>query len=382
MHSQRVSPIKTSLYRNIAISFIILSIAIAVTIFYVTFSWATIIISPQKISLTDSFSVKVGKTPTSVTEEQLFGRAVQTMLDGEGTFSATSKESTKQRARGTVTIVNNTANAQPLRATTRLLTPDGFLFRTESFVSAPAKGKVTVPVIADKEGSVEGLSLTRLTIPGLWQGLQSSIYGQDFSVQTKGEEEVSLVTQEDIDRAKDEVLKKVKDKFSLLLDIPDTTFQPKKAVKISDVIVKEFTSTQKAGDKAKNFTVTLKVLGTGVVFDESESMALLKERAKSQLGIGYEFSFGEGDRVSYSLKEFDTVNSEAHVQLDVEAGKVRGEDPSQFVKSNLVGLSKNQLKEYFASYGDIADADVRFYPFWVQRAPLLTDHIHILFQKL
>src|SRR3989338_1272224 len=199
MRSHNKSPhMKSSLYRNIAISFIILSVAIAVTIFYVTFSWATIVISPQKMSISDSFTVTVGKAPTSLVGETLFGRAIQTLLDGEGTFSSTAKESKKQKARGTVTIVNTTGNAQPLRATTRLLTPDGFLFRTESFVTVPAKGKVNVPISADKEGSIDGVSLTRFTIPGLWQGLQSNIYGQDFVLGSSGEEEVSIVTKEDI----------------------------------------------------------------------------------------------------------------------------------------------------------------------------------------
>ncbi len=382
MQSYKKNPhIKTSLYRNIAISFIVLSIAIAVTIFYVTFSWATIIISPQKISLSDSFTVTVGKTPTSFVEDKLFGRAIQTTLDGSGNFSATAKESTKQKAHGTITIINTTANSQPLRATTRLLTKDGFLFRTESFVTVPAKGTVNVPVVADTEGSIEGVDLSHFTIPGLWQGLQSSIYGQDFAGNTKGEQEISIVTQADIDRAKDEVLKKIKEKFSLLLDIPDGKFQPKKAVKISDVVVKEFSSSHTAGDKVKDFTVSIKALGTGVVFDESESMAFMKERAKNQLGIGYEFVFGQEDRVSQTLENFNAATQEAQIRFDVVAGKVRGEDTGQFVKSNLAGLSKSQIKEYFASYGDIAAVDVRYYPFWVQRAPLLTDHIHILFQK-
>lgn len=376
-----ISSVKSSLYRNIAISFIVLSIAIAVTIFYITFSWATIIVSPQKIQLSDSFVVTVGKDSTSFVDERLFGRVIRTSLDGSGTFSATAKEQQVQKAHGMITIVNTTGNAQPLRATTRLLSPSGFLFRTDSFIVVPAKGKVTVPVVADSKGSIEGLDLSRFTIPGLWQGLQKSIYGKDFEVNVKGDEEVSIVTQQDIDRAKEEVFQKVKNKFSLLLDIPDSSFQPKKSVKISDVVIKDFTASQKAGDRARDFTVALNAVGTGVVFDESDEMALMKERAKNQLGIGYEFVFGDDDRISHTLENLDEVKAQAHIRFDIQAGKVRGEDTSQFVKSNLTGLSKSQIKEYFSSYGDIAATDVRFYPFWVQRAPLLTDHIHILFQK-
>ncbi len=382
MHAQKnQTRIKTSLYRNIALSFIILSIAIAATIFYVTFSWATIIVSPQRIPFSDSYDVNIWKKPTSLADESLFGRVVQTSLDGEGTFSSSGKELKTQKARGSVIIVNNTAKHQPLRATTRLLTSDGFLFRTESFADVPAKGQISVPVIADKAGAIEGADLSRFTIPGLWQGLQSSIYGQYFTLSSKGEDEVSFVTQEDIDRAKSEVLQKLKDKFSLLLGIPDAQFQNKKGVNISDVSVKEFSSSHAALERAVKFTVKMNILAQGVVFDESESMPFIKQHAQNQLGMGYEFVFGGQDSVSYTLEQIDPIREEAKVRFDVTASKSRSQDESQFVKSNLVGLAKDQIKKYFASYGDIEQVDVRFYPFWVQRAPLLTDHIHILFQK-
>lgn len=380
MH-KKTSNVSIVLYRNIAISFIVLSLAIATTIFYVTFSWSTIIVTPAKIPISDSFIVTVGKNQTSVIEGALAGRVIQTSLDGEGTFSSSGKKRKTQKARGVMTIINTTSNAQPLRATTRLLSDTSVLFRTEAFVIVPARGRVSVPVIADKEGSVTTDRISKFTLPGLWPGLQTSIYGTALTLSGEGEEQISFVAQDDLERAKKELTEKLNNKFSLLLSIPDASFQPKKSVKIIDIAAHEVIASHTVGEETPEFKMKTKALFTAVVFDDEDSMALVRDRMKNQLGIGYEFVFTNKDRITYAIKSIDASKHTAQVTFSVDASKVRGQDSAQFAKSNLSGLSEREIKEHFITFGDIESVEVRFYPFWVKRAPLLIDHIHILFQN-
>ena len=380
MSHKKPGIVKTALYRNIAISFIVLSVAIAATIFYVTFSWTTVIITPQKLQLSDSFSIVATANPISGSQDSLKARVLRLPLSGDGTFNPSKQESVKRKSRGVVTIVNTSTKNQPLRATTRLLTKDNVLFRIQKFVDVPAGGAVEVAVQADQEGAVR-TDMSRLTIPGLWVGLQDKIYAKDFREEQSGEGLIASVTQEDIDRAKGELSKKLEQKLQLLADIPDAAFQPKKAVKLLNLASIEATASHKPGDETDAFSVSVKALGTAVVFDESDMLSLVRNRIQQQLGIGYEFVFTDEDTLSYTVESFNEKQNEAQVSVSVQAGKVRTEDTTQINRKNLVGLSKAQIKEYFASYGDIGSVTVNFYPFWVQRAPLLTDHIHILFQK-
>lgn len=379
------SKVKNSLFRNIAISFIVLSIAIAATIFYVTFSWATIVLVPKRIPVTDEFAVTVGTVGVGEKQENaelaIPGKIIMVDLTGDGTFNPSEKKHITRKASGTIKIVNRSSSSQPLRATTRLLTKDNILFRTTEFVSVPALGSADVAVVADKPGSLEGVDLSRLTIPGLWSGLQDKIYGTKLTLESSGDADVFIVTQEDIDRAKALVLDKLKKKFALLMDIPDATFQPKRAYKLVDVVEKNAVISHQVGDETERFTVTMNVEARGAVFDEQDIINHLKQRMSTMFGPGQEFIFSDADLLSYTITAFDKITNTAVIRAAAEGNKVRSEDTTQFNRANLIGLDKTAVQQYFAVYDDIASVDVRFYPFWVNRTPMLLDHIHILFQK-
>ncbi|MBI2483645.1 hypothetical protein HYV71_00470 [Candidatus Uhrbacteria bacterium] len=376
------SKVKNSLYRNIAISFIVLSVAIAGTVFYVTFSWATIVIVPQRVPVTDEFSVTVGSSGGGeLNRLAIPGRVIVIELNGDGTYNPTEKRHITRKASGTITIVNTSSQDQPLRATTRLLTKNNVLFRTGEFVSVPAGGSVDVSVVADKQGSIEQADASRLTIPGLWSGLQEKIYGTKLRIESSGDEEVFIMSQEDIDRSKALVLDKLKKKFALLMDIPDAGFRPKRPYTLIDVAEKDIKVSHKVGDETDRFTVSLAVEARGIVFDEQDIIDELKQRMQATLGPGHEFIFSQTDLIFYTLESFDTTTHEAVISARTEGAKIRSEDTSQFNRANLTGLTKEQVMQYFDVYDDIDSVNVRFYPFWVQRTPMLIDHIHILFEK-
>ena len=138
-------------------------------------------------------------------------------------FRATGKApARKGYARGVVTIYNfYSEEEQPLVATTRLLTPDGKLFRLEESVVVPGftkdekgnvvPGKVEARVKADKPGSQYNLSAgTAFTIPGF----QGSPKYQKFTAENtkpfvggsdESEGTVTVVSREDIQKAEEEV---------------------------------------------------------------------------------------------------------------------------------------------------------------------------------
>lgn len=378
----RHTTLKNSLYRNIAISFIVLSVAIAATIFYVTFSWATITIVPERIPVTDEFSIAVGtQEKNDLNTDVIPGKVITIELNGDGTFNPTEKRHVTRKASGTITVVNSSSRSQPLQATTRLLTKSHMLFRTTEFITVPAGGSADVPVVADKPGSLEGIDTGRLTIPGLWSGLQDKIYGTKLKFTASGDNDVLVVTQDDIDRAKTLVLDKLKKKFALLMDIPDAVFQPKRPYKLVDLVEKEAVVSHNAGDETERFSVTLTVEARGLVFDEQDIIDRLKQRMAGTLAPGHEFIFDTTDTLSYLLESFDSMTNTAVVRVNAGGNKIRSEDTSQFNRANLIGQTKEQVMQFFAVYDDIASVDVRFYPFWVQRTPMLIDHIHILFQK-
>ena len=66
------------------------------------------------------------------------------------TYPATGEEIIGQEVVGEVIIINNYTKNQPLVATTRLLSPDGKLYRLKETVNVPAGGTVKAAVYADE----------------------------------------------------------------------------------------------------------------------------------------------------------------------------------------------------------------------------------------
>ncbi len=114
---------KTDLYKKIALTFFIISLGVALVVFYISFSWATITITQKPDYFTTNIAVKVAENLSvlPVSDVAVAGKIIQTEMEAAGSFSAESVTETKQRVGGTMTLVNATNKDQQLRATTRLL---------------------------------------------------------------------------------------------------------------------------------------------------------------------------------------------------------------------------------------------------------------------
>lgn len=374
------TPIQTHAYRSIALSFFGLSAVIAVIVFYISFSWATIRIVPDVKPFTAS--AKISLTESGLAGEgMLTGKIIQKELVGTGTFSATAAETKVGRLAGTITVANLTGRSQALRETTRFLTPNGTLFRSTQSVVVPAGRRVDVPVQADKEGELGVLDTSRFTIPGLWQPLQKDIYGASFT-QTRGaSQEVKKVTQGDVTRAEEEVGKKLHDKFSLMLDAekPSLDAPSVGALFRSDVV--ERSADHPVGDTTDEFTVTLKLRFTAALYNDQEMVKRLAEVMTGNLSSGYQLLPLRPDQISGTVDAYDPTAKTAALSVAAAGGKIRNDDIQPYHTRDLAGLKKDAIIEYFRGYDDIKDVSVSFSPFWVTRAPLLTDHIKILVDK-
>ncbi len=376
---------KTDLYKKIALTFFIISLGVALVVFYISFSWATITITQKPDYFTTNIAVKVAENLSvlPVSDVAVAGKIIQTEMEAAGSFSAESVTETKQRVGGTMTLVNATNKDQQLRATTRLLNSDAFLFRTKTYVVIPAKGTIDVQVDADQDGDPNQSSLNHFILPGLWPGLQDKIYGKGFVQKTGGAMKAHILRGDDLEKAKKILIEKLKEKFSIMVDAPAALgdFKPKKLVKFLDIQVISVSVSAPLDTQTEQFDVRLTAKATGVLYDEVGMMLKINEQLRTQLSIGQDLLPPTEQEVSYALSGVNLAEKVATVTVIAQAGKILGQDMELFNKQKLIGLTSDQIITYFKSYSDITDVHVRFYPLWVTRAPLLMDHIHILMKK-
>lgn len=373
------SDTKTRAYRSIALSFFGISLIVALVVFVISFSWATITIVPEVTTF--PVSSRIAVQVNGPADDALRGAFVQRDLEGAGTFTPSATETKSSRISGVMTVVNRTGRAQPLRATTRFLSANNILFRSEQFVNVPAGGSADVPVAADKDGDVGTLDTSRFIIPGLWEPLQTDIYGASFTQRTGSEQTVRTVTQGDIDRAEREVKKKLEEKFSLLLDAEKPSFNASSVRAAYRTDVLKHTTSHAVGDAIDEFTLRISVRFSGVLLDERELTDRLSATVRTQVSAGYDIVPLRPEQIEVAVDSLDAQARRATLRVTAQGSKLRSDDIRSYHTRDLVGLPKDAIVEYFRGYDDIKDVQVYFSPFWVTRAPLLVDHIKIIVDK-
>lgn len=387
MFGQSKHDSRTFLYQKIAVSFFLLSIFLIGVVFYISFAWATITVSPRPVPLSEGFTVQLVGTPGGqLASDQVPGTLVKTQLEGDGVFPTSQETVTSEKPKkmtGVITLINSSAKPQQLRATTRLLNPEGVLFRTQEFVVVPAGGQVDVSVIADKEGELSTFDDSRFILPGLWPGLQDKIYGKSFAAaKNDAAGVVHTFTEEDLSRAVAELSQKLKDKMSSNLDSEQVrNGETGASQKVIDVKIISSKTTEQIGDHVNQFSLKVTAAVTAIQYDEKILQDFVTKKLLGKVGPGYDLlPPGPGD-ITADVDSVDFANKLAILKVVAKAGRIRSQDSEGFDRSSLAGQSAEKIVQYFHSFDDVDDVTVQFYPFWVKRAPLLADHIHVLMKK-
>lgn len=370
-------------YSKVLWGFIITSVIVVTLILYFSFSKTTITIIPQpEVIATDfQFDVQAAHDDGTVPNPRiLYGNLIETTVSGEKTVSdITETEQMLDKATGTATLINNYSAAQPLVATTRLLSDDGVLYRTTETVTVPARGSKVVGIIADQAGSFE-IGPSHFTIVALWTGLQDKIYAESSVPTTRTGEKIQIATSEDIRNAQDALLAELQLeatenlKREARIQYPHLDFLEN----ASQNIVQEETADIEPGAQVNSFTVytTLR----SIVF--LGSIDQLKEAALQSL----QAALPENKK----LLALPDPSFEYHLEsadMDALTAKLVGHIEDQMIltlshpilnRKEFLGKDAQEIRTYFTNFSEIADVDVSFSPFWVRNTPTLEDHIDII----
>lgn len=369
-------------YRNTATVFVILALIVVVAVFYISFSWATITLTVRGQSEDKTFSVRISEK-TNDEQGVIAGRIVVQELEAEGTFTPDFSTVVAQKATGTITVVNTTSKSQILRPTTRLLASDGTLFRTTEFATIGAKGSKELSVVADKAGDIPQMVGTRFILPGLWPGLQDKIYGQGFVPKEQGSKKMHILMQADIDKAINEMIRKLHDQFISLANTSFTNegFNPRSG---SSVVSSHELSTfinPPLGSQTDTFNIRIKNMFKGVFFDGYDMKAYVLAAVEKELQSGYSLSDLDSRKFEYILEDVDSQNGKALITLKTSVRKTPSNEYLSMEKRSFAGRTTQQTIDYFSGIPSISAVQVKFYPFWVTRMPLLHDHINIIVQS-
>jgi len=370
-------------YRDIALTFFILTLILLTTVIFFSLGRVKIIIYPKikenKISFEKEFTFNQSKGES-------LAYLIKVSLEKEKTYPATGIKQKEDRATGEVILINNYYKDQPLVATTQLLSQEGVLFRLAHTVRVPAKGKIRAKVYADKPGKSGNIGPSKFTIVKLWPGLQDKIYAISKDSMKGGIKEIKYITAEDIKKGKEDLseeikkqgLEKIKKELEKLIPpskmITDYEISPSS---LSEKIIEENLSA-KEGEEKNEFKIKLKAELTGLAVEKQEIKNLIKEKIKEIVPSGERLVEFDPENFSYSLVNYNQKENSGKIKISFPIKTIITPENKILEKSNLVGLSKDALKKYFSQFDEeIEEVKINFSPFYLRHIPTIKSKIKI-----
>ena len=362
------------IYRRIAISFVVLTVLLVGVIVFFSMAKATVVVTPSTELKSAEFLVTVSKE-SLVNAGSIVGQYEEKVIEEEGKFEASGISEKPGQAEGVITITNTSGAPQALVATTRFLSSDDILFRIIEGVTVPAKGSIEAQARADQPGSAGDLEPTRFTIPGLNSEKQKLIYGESKVAFTGGAQSTRVVTSDDLERARTEVVEKAETKLrNEFAKSPIATL----GGIFSDSDVEEINIDAKKGDERQTFSAQAKIKAKLLAYDQPALEKLALEKVLENVPADRELVKFNKDALVLKIKNVDLETGV--VQLSVYAdAEVRLNSASPILDvTKLAGMSSEEAKNYLTSFDAVQDVEITLFPSWQKRIPTIPDRIKMI----
>jgi len=376
-HMSNLRPI--SIYRKIAITFIVLTLLLAAAVVYFSIVSVKIVIIPNKERVASNLeiTVKDAQSQAAISENAISGLVEKVPVSAEKIFAAQGKEVSGAQITGAVVIYNNTTSNQPLIKTTRLLTEDGKLFRLKEGVTVPAKGKVeNISIYADQVTKEMAIAPAKFIIPGLNKVKQDLIYAESLEAFKYEETGDTLVSADDLAQAQESLKAELAGKLQELVGSSKYKSYDNVIYKIDDSQT-TFNPSAKQGDKVKEFKMSAAANAAIVAFNSSDIAALARQKVSELLPDDKQLESFDKNNFQYSVDSYDLSEGTALLKLDVAAQMILKEGTEIIKADRLVGLNRQQLDDYLSSLREVAGYEIKFTPNWISKVPSLLDHIKV-----
>lgn len=364
---------KVNLYRNISISFVVFTVLLLVSVFFLFYSHATITVSAaeQKVNLNFNAEVRPSPSQQDIDEKDVVTGQVMTLdKSATSTFSVLSTKTVDNSAIvGKVKIVNNSTKNQTLAKTTQLQADNEVIVRTNNAVVVPAGGSVEVEVYPKDPATFQEIAPGNLVIIKLSPSLQDEIYGIAQSTISNTPMEVKVLAENDLKRAKEELLKRVADEAKKELNINE------KNEVIVDVI--SWKASKEVGDEAESFDlqVTAKIKYVDLNNDQLDD---LLDRKIANLNLAG-MQTGQIDRSGVNFSIVDpNFGDGALIKINYVVLAKVDVDNSILDKENFTGKTVEEVKQYFSEIDVVDEVTVNNTPYWKKSLPGSVNKIDVI----
>lgn len=362
-------------YKFIAITFLLLTVGLLGVVLFMSSKRATITITAKNTPENVTVDVELGNNDAV---HGITSIVTTTLVRLDQTFSPTGDREEEGVATGVVTLHNESDTAQPLVKTTRLLSPDGTLFRLKEGVTVPANGVLEdVAVYADTEGKSGNIGpVDTFTIPGLNASRQKEVYGSSDSAMTGGVRTIGVLSQKDIDDAKKKLSVALEEKgIAVLNKVSDMPA-------IYSVVDIDATTDAEVGEEISEFTLTGVATVVGVFYEQEELTEWAYMQLEKKAISDAEKLHTGGDAPTLTFDSYNKEEQTAVVTLFYDGTYTLNPESRQIDKSMFFGKDRDEVRRYVLSLDHVSGVEVDLQPAWMHTVPHVHDHVSVIVKEV
>ncbi len=368
---QRVQPKKSKFGFKIFLAIIL------VAVFYVLFSFVLprvdVIIVPVTQDYEKEFDIQLttNSSKTNFNNNVFLAEVLQSSLSETEVFNATGEKDIGDKAQGKAVFYNSTGRSQPVTPNVDLINDQGIIFIVKENITIPGAkvdengnivpGQITVSIESKDPGEKGNVQPGRINISALLIDKQEKIFGDILESMIGGNSKiVKVVSQDDLDNAKDELIKKLEPelKEKISKNALDNFVVSDKLITFDD---SEISTQAKVDTEVKKFEVSLNLKANAMVYDNKSLRLFVYDKFLQDLPAGQviaETEFGYIDsRLEIEVQNIDMNLGLANLKINATfpvAKQIKLDD----VRKNILGKHEREARRYILSLENIKD--VRF----------------------
>jgi hypothetical protein len=294
--------------------------------------------------------------------------------------TATGQQNNGNKATGSASLKNCTDSSVNLPAGTGLgsggvnfitqkaLNLDAGNFDSHGNCRSSGTHVGSVAVLAQSPGTKYNVNDTSVSV-GSVTGTVSASGGTDNNV--------TVLTQQDVDGAKAKITSADSDKFSkdFVKQLQDQGFYViSSTLKVGDT---QATPTPAVGQQTSNANVVVKITYSVLVVQKNDLQTYVQDAFNKQIDQKKE-KLSDSDvlnGLSVTAQNQNQANATLALSKDTTAVPILDE---QAIKENAKGKKSGDIQSYINTYPGVKNVDVKFSPFWVSHAPKNTGKIKII----
>jgi hypothetical protein len=352
--------------------------------YYFTSAKVTLFAKGTQVNTSFNFTADPSVKQSDISASVLAATQISINKTLTAPVTATGSKDNGTKASGTMTVSNSyDSSSHPLVAGTRFVSGDK-VFRSTADATVPGgtlsggqivPGTTQVAVQADQNGDQYNLGPTSFTIPGLPADQQSKITGKGSQMSGGTSKVVKVVTQGDVDKAKQAALdadkplaqKDIEGKAgSGQIVLPESMQQNVTSVNVNPDV----------GAEAQTASASIAVVYTELSVKKSELSDLARSQEQEQVGADKQI-YDDGS-ANLALTPAGKPDASGAQKFNAKATAYAGAkiDKDALAKE-LTGKKYGEAVDIASRQPEIDKAEITITPGWATSMPGITSHIHI-----